>query len=46
MPTDVEPAERVAALYGPEKFERLRRIKRAHDPKNLFRFNQNIPPAA
>lgn len=44
MPSD-EPADRVRAAYSPEKFERLRTIKRAWDPGNLFRFNQNIPPA-
>jgi len=44
--TETEPAERVTLLYGSEKFERLRQIKKTYDPKNLFRFNQNIPPAA
>jgi FAD/FMN-containing dehydrogenase len=42
---DAGPAGVVAA-YGPEKFHRLAAIKRRYDPKNLFRFNQNIPPAA
>jgi FAD/FMN-containing dehydrogenase len=36
---------RTAAAYGPN-LERLRRIKAAYDPHNLFRVNRNIPPAA
>jgi FAD/FMN-containing dehydrogenase len=40
-----EPAERVRAAFGPERFERLARVKRLYDPDNLFRFNHNIPPA-
>ena len=40
-----EGGERVRAAYGEEKFERLRRLKRRFDPGNLFRINQNIPPA-
>ena len=39
-------ASRVAAGFDPETFERLRRLKRLHDPANRFRFNANIPPAA
>jgi FAD/FMN-containing dehydrogenase len=35
---------RVRASYG-DHFERLREIKRKYDPDNLFRVNQNIPPA-
>lgn len=40
-----EPAERVRAAYGDEKFARLQTVKRRWDPENRFRFNSNIPPA-
>jgi FAD/FMN-containing dehydrogenase len=36
---------RVEAAYGPERFARLQAIKAQWDPQNLFRHNQNIPPA-
>ena len=38
--------ERVRAAYPGATWERLRQIKRRYDPANLFRLNQNIPPAA
>jgi len=36
---------RVEAAFGPEKFSRLQTLKKTWDPDNLFRHNQNIPPA-
>jgi FAD/FMN-containing dehydrogenase len=40
-----EPSDRVRLAYGNAKFDRLRQIKKRYDPDNVFRFNQNIPPA-
>jgi hypothetical protein len=40
-----EGLTRVESAYGPEKYARLRKIKRVWDPDNVFRHNQNIPPA-
>jgi FAD/FMN-containing dehydrogenase len=40
-----EGEERVRAAYPGATFDRLQRIKRQYDPANLFRLNQNIPPA-
>lgn len=36
--------DRVREAFGPEKFDRLRQIKKRYDPGNVFRFNHNIPP--
>jgi FAD/FMN-containing dehydrogenase len=39
-----EGPDRVRAAYGAAKYERLRALKRAYDPTNLFRLNQNVAP--
>jgi FAD/FMN-containing dehydrogenase len=39
-----EGQDRVRAAYGAAKYERLRAIKRAYDPMNFFRMNQNVVP--
>ena len=41
VPADVTDP---AAIYGPAKAERLRALKRAWDPDNVFRLNKNIVP--
>ncbi len=40
-----EGEERVRAAYPGATWERLAAIKARYDPTNLFRLNQNIPPA-
>jgi FAD/FMN-containing dehydrogenase len=34
----------VRSIYGDAKYEKLRALKRRHDPDNVFRLNQNIRP--
>jgi FAD/FMN-containing dehydrogenase len=41
---DEEGEDRVRAAYGPEKYDRLKALKRKWDPDNFFRINQNISP--
>ncbi len=40
-----DPQERTVAAYGPN-YERLRQVKEAYDPANLFRVNRNVAPSA
>jgi hypothetical protein len=39
-----EGRDRVREAYGERNYERLARLKRAHDRTNFFRLNQNIEP--
>jgi FAD/FMN-containing dehydrogenase len=39
-----EGPERVREAYGPANYERLVELKRAYDPTNFFRLNQNVEP--
>lgn len=41
-----EGPERVRAAYPGATWDRLAAVKAAYDPGNLFRRNQNVPPAA
>jgi FAD/FMN-containing dehydrogenase len=41
-----EGEARVREAYPGSTWERLRDVKRRYDPNNLFRLNQNVPPAS
>ncbi|MBV8950349.1 MAG: FAD-binding oxidoreductase, partial [Actinobacteria bacterium] len=41
-----EGQSRVEAAFGPDKYRRMQALKKKWDPTNLFRLNQNIPPAS
>ncbi|MGH2935988.1 MAG: FAD-binding oxidoreductase [Gaiellaceae bacterium] len=40
-----EGAERVRSAYPGATWDRLAEVKRRYDPENVFRLNQNVPPA-
>jgi FAD/FMN-containing dehydrogenase len=40
-----DEAADAAAIYGPERYERLASIKKIYDPANMFRLNHNVMPA-
>jgi FAD/FMN-containing dehydrogenase len=41
-----EGQERIRAAYPGAAWDRLVEVKRRYDPENVFRLNQNVPPAA
>jgi FAD/FMN-containing dehydrogenase len=41
-----EGEERIRAAYPGSTWDRLTAVKRRYDPTNLFRLNQNVPPAS
>ncbi|WP_432864856.1 FAD-binding oxidoreductase [Microbispora rosea] len=40
-----DEATDAAAIYGPERYERLAAVKKTYDPANMFRINHNVAPA-
>jgi len=41
----MDEPDRVRGMFG-ANYDRLARVKAQYDPHNVFRVNQNIPPAA
>jgi hypothetical protein len=44
-PTEATAPDELRVAYGPDRYDRLARIKQAYDPLDLFRMNHNIVPA-
>jgi FAD/FMN-containing dehydrogenase len=44
MVNDLGQSGNLRSAYGDAKYERLVALKRAWDPDNLFRLNQNVRP--
>ena len=40
-----EGEQGIRDAYPDPTWDRLRSVKRRYDPENLFRLNQNVPPA-
>jgi FAD/FMN-containing dehydrogenase len=40
-----EGTDRVRSAYPADTWDRLAAVKRSYDPENVFRLNQNVPPA-
>lgn len=45
-PNFVEVPTDASGFFDPETWARLRRVKAAHDPLDMFRGNHHVPPAA
>ena len=45
MSTEETSSAQIKAAYTADTYARLARIKRRHDPRNMFRLNHNIVPA-
>ena len=44
-PNFVEKPADARAFFDPQTWQRLRQVKAAHDPDDLFKGNHRIPPA-